>query len=198
MNLLTYNSHLEGAGKTTVAEKAVELNNVKLGEESKSSISCLDLDVCVPQWMKDNFSKGMYPTLEQRKEFAISACDYVDDQLGNGKMQQVLSVVISFSFVNTDLREIFRSRFPHAKWVLIDTSERDAQKRIDEREGHFYSGQTKRSDDENADTETPEPASNNEEDNSEWQFAPVDFGHLRLDGLRSVEDNARMVVQLLT
>jgi hypothetical protein len=49
--------------------------------------------------------------------------------------------IISFSFVNTDLRNVFRQRFPHAQWVLMDTTEMEAQRRIEQRQGHFFKGQ---------------------------------------------------------
>merc|ERR1711924_122109 len=52
----------------------------------------------------------------------------------------LLSVIVSFSFVNTDLRDIFRSRFPNAEWILIETGQEECNKRINERKGHFYKG----------------------------------------------------------
>ena len=67
-----------GAGKTTVANAAVE----KL-QTSNDNITCLglDLDVCVPQWMRDNFANGIYPTLEERNRFANECCQYVTHEL---------------------------------------------------------------------------------------------------------------------
>lgn len=47
-------------------------------------------------------------------------------------------VIISFSFVNTDLRIAFRDAFPDAHWILIETSDDLAKERISKREGHFY------------------------------------------------------------
>ena len=90
--------------------------------------------------MRDNFAKGVYPTLDERNAFAETAADHVEacvaDQ-GDDK-----PCVISFSFVNEDLRCSFRNRFPLARWVLVDTSEDDAAERIARREGHFYKGPT--------------------------------------------------------
>ena len=264
-----------GAGKTTVAEKARELypHTVVPGTSLSSSlpsasssssisnarIQCLDLDVCVPQWMRDNFSKGIYPTLKQRQAFATSACDYIDDELrklsapgagatdpvgavgavneddngtmGEEKVQvhkivpKKIPVLISFSFVNTDLRDVFRSRFPDATWILMDTSDSEAQDRIHQREGHFYKGHnsnsnsssySKNHDDppaagheheqEGAEGSTPaEPkpsdATRKDDDddveNSEWFFAPVSFQHVILDGLNPVDENARKVIDIL-
>jgi len=182
-----------GAGKTTVSEKAVEL----LLETNNGLVTCLDLDVCVPQWMKDNFVKGMYPTLEQRKEFAVGACNYVDEKLE--AMRQSDKVIVSFSFVNTDLREDFRARFPRAKWVLVDTSDDTAQDRINQREGHFYKGAPPSEAGSNSqhDEHEKNEKDKSETDNTEWNFAPVDFDHILLDGLQSVEANAKQVIQVL-
>ena len=57
-----------GAGKSTLASAA-----------TKNANNCLllDLDVCVSNAMRENFSKGIYPTSRQRVEFMNSACDYV-------------------------------------------------------------------------------------------------------------------------
>lgn len=152
----------------------------------------LDLDVCVPQWMRDNFAKGLYPTLEERTAFAESACDYVEESI---KQQDAallerhqLGVIISFSFVNTDLRDTFRIRFPEAEWFLVDTSEDEASERIRRREGHFYNGKV-------------EPATEEEVklkplgDNDDWNFAPVTFPHTVLDGTQTIKHNAARVAQ---
>jgi energy-coupling factor transporter ATP-binding protein EcfA2 len=45
-----------GSGKSTIADAAAEL----LKEEGRSILR-VDLDECVPQWMRDNFSHGIYP-----------------------------------------------------------------------------------------------------------------------------------------
>lgn len=182
-----------GAGKTTVADAAVELL------EDDEDIYCigLDLDVCVPQWMKDNFAKGIYPNLKQREAFALECCYYVEKQLGDnqGKHMGKLASVISFSFVNTDLRDVFRSRFPHAQWLLIDTNETEAIRRINTREDHFYKGEK----DNNGKKEEidAQPDGPEDVDNSEWNFAPVAFDHVLLDGSQTVETNANRVVELL-
>jgi gluconate kinase len=155
-----------GAGKTTVAEKAVDLANC--------NPLLVDLDVCVPQWMKDNFAKGIYPSLQERQEFALSACDHVEECRQEDRAQ-----VVAFSFVNTDLRDTFRLRFPHSIWVLVDTSEGEAQHRIEQRQGHFFKVR---------DQETK---------SSDWEFAPVAFSHTVLEGTALVEDNAKRVVEII-
>ena len=181
-----------GAGKSTVAEKALELYNSHEVESSEptsptSTLHCLDLDVCVPQWMKDNFALGMYPTLDQRREFAVGACNHVDAMLKS--MQTLDKAIVSFSFVNTDLRDVFRSRFPDAKWVLVDTDDTEAQKRINQREGHFYKGAPP--------AEVAKDDVKVEADNSEWNFAKVDFDHILLDGSHTVDENAKQVLDVL-
>ncbi len=102
--------------------------------------------------------------------------------------------------MNTDLRDHFRSRFPQAKWALVDVSDSTAQDRIDKREDHFYKGTPKEEGpktekelfEENQDTAKDEKAVS-----SEWQFAPVDFDHIVLDGLLSIEGNADNLVEVL-
>lgn len=42
--------------------------------------------------------------------------------------------------MNTDLRDVFRSRFLSAMWALVDTNKSEADERIRTREGHFYNG----------------------------------------------------------
>ena len=192
-----------GSGKTTVANKAFEslsLDNNK-NNQHQQCIE-LDLDVCISQEMKDNFGRGIYPSLKERNVFASGACDYVEKQLDEKllkcqqqKQQQKdfnLSAIISFSFVNTDLRDIFRERFPKAEWILIDTTEEECTKRINEREGHFYKGDTpdKKKKEEEVDTTT-----NEEKDMSEWEFNPVTFPHIILDGNDPIDDNANNVVK---
>ena len=190
-----------GAGKTTISNAAFE----KIQNNKTKSNPCilLDLDVCVPSWMKDNFAKGIYPTLEQRKEFALSACDYVDEEINKMRLKcndgSEMLILVSFSFVNTDLRDHFRSRFPHAKWALVDVNDFIAQERIDSREGHFYKGdpsaKKKEIKQDSLKTEGKEPTKTS--DNSEWNFAPVDFNHTTLDGLASIEENSDHVMKIL-
>ncbi len=185
-----------GAGKSTVADAAV----AKL-ECTETDIRCLglDLDVCVPTWMRDNFAKGIYPTLKERETFAMDCCDYVEAQVKKHCDDSIIAemaTIVSFSFVNTDLRDVFRSRFPDAKWVLIDTKENEATRRINMREGHFYKG--KMGDGmEKAVEKVESDAGSTYEENSDWNFAPVTFDHVLLDGTRSVEENANRVVQVL-
>ena len=77
--------------------------------------------------MRDNFAQGIYPTLAERQAFASDAADYVRTE-SDGK-RRVLCVV-SFSFVNDDLRDSFRERFPDATWALVDASDAFAGERI--------------------------------------------------------------------
>jgi hypothetical protein len=160
---------------------------------SESCIRCLglDLDVRIPQWMKDNFAKGIYPTLQQRIDIAKVFCDYVEEKCQEEK-ERTDSTLVSFSFVNTDLRDVFRERFPHAEWVLVDTSEEEANYRISQREGHFYVGKTSGE----KDTEQEESKEDDQE-NSEWDFAPVEYPHDILNGDDPVETNAKLVSDIV-
>ncbi len=111
--------------------------------------------------------------------------------------------VVSFSFVNTDLRTVYRTRFPHAEWILMDVSEQEASKRINERKGHFYKGVKPREEigkesvsitqdrTEESNAETEECCNNN------WKFAEVDFFHEVLDGKDAVETNGDKIFELI-
>jgi energy-coupling factor transporter ATP-binding protein EcfA2 len=207
-----------GAGKTTVADCAIQLlveqnaNSQQLSGSTSSTGVCpvgLDLDVCVPQWMRDNFSAGIYPTLEQRNEFALSCCDHVELsllQFENEKQQandpRLMAGVVSFSFVNTDLRDVFRARFPLATWVLVDTADEEAKLRIEQREGHFYKGKTDASLSSGEITEAKKEEApdspDSDKDNSDWDFAPVTFHHVLLNGYDPIEKNAEKVAKILT
>jgi len=205
-----------GSGKTTVATKAYDILFQTLfvnQKKGRSVMQCkplhLDLDVCVTPQMRDNFGQGIYPTIDERKVFAINACKYVDEQIvqqQNGdKRRRTTSVIISFSFVNTDLRDIFRTHFPTADWILIDTTEKECTKRIQERKDHFYKGELSNGKtktktriktiiDDDDSTATKAMVDNDSENNDDWKFAPVDFPHTILDGDNSIDDNAKMIV----
>jgi gluconate kinase len=160
-----------GAGKSTVADMVV-----KRLQDRRIPVLGLDLDVCVSPQMRDNFRKGVYPTLAERRQFAQEACDYVENEMRRSSSAHV--AIVSFSFVNTDLREIYRERFPHADWILVDTSEQEANQRIAKRLGHFYKGGLMESGDGLAS-----------------RFAPVTFPHAVLSGTDSMERNADKVLR---
>jgi len=154
-----------GAGKSTIAERLVA--------HPDANAYNLDLDVCVPPWMRDNFAKGVYPTLAERQAFASDAADYVV----TASAGKCACCVVSFSFVNVDLRDSFRERFPDATWALVDAPDALAGERISQRDGHFYD---------------PPPAKGDE-----WLFAPVSFDHLVLDATRPVEENVAKLLPLV-
>ena len=154
-----------GAGKSTIAERLVA--------HPDANAYNVDLDVCVPQRMRDNFAKGVYPTLAERQAFASDAADYVRTESAG----KDACCVVSFSFVNVDLRDSFRGRFPDATWALVDASDALAGERIASRDGHFYN---------------PPPAKGDE-----WLFAPVAFDHLVLDATSPVEENVAKLLPLV-
>ena len=45
-----------GSGKTS-------LSNAVIKTFSEAQCFALDLDVCVPPWMRENFARGIYPTV---------------------------------------------------------------------------------------------------------------------------------------
>ena len=151
-----------GAGKSTIAERLV-------AHPDADGAYNVDLDVCVPQRMRDNFAKGIYPTLAERQAFASDAAEYVTTESAG----KDACCVVSFSFVNDDLRE----RFPDATWALVDASDALAGERIASRDGHFYN---------------PPPARGDE-----WRFAPVEFEHLVLDAMKPVEENVARLLSLV-
>lgn len=185
---LTHAYRSPGAGKTTISESAVRTLN------SASNVDVLyeDLDVCVPQWMRENFGRRVYPTLHQRNEFMKTACQHVENSMAEKKETirdgRRLVVIVSFSFVNTDLRDGFRSHFPDATWILIDSDEVLASERIAAREGHFYKNAEK--------SRSGEDASSSEE-NSQWEFKQVSFDHVALDGRDTIESNTMKIVRLV-
>ena len=154
-----------GAGKSTIAEQLIA--------HPDANAYNVDLDVCVPQWMRDNFARGIYPTLVERQAFASDAADYVT----TASAGKDACCVVSFSFVNDDLRDSFRTRFPGATWALVDASDALAGERISQRDGHFYD---------------PPPAKGDE-----WLFAPVEFEHVVLDATSPVEENVAMLLPLV-
>ena len=121
------------------------------------------------------------------------------DQSGN----KTLVVIISFSFVNTDMRVEFRNRFPHSEWILVDTSKDVAEERIVSREDHFYKGSGGTADAKNDQEEintnkTKEDSDTSDKDNSEWEFKPVDYPHVILDGNDEVATNAQKIVDVIS
>ena len=173
--------------------------------------------------MQDNFSKGLYPTLAERAEFMKEASTYVDNKIKTAQQQQEVStkplnVIISFSFVNTDLRVAFRDTFPNAQWILVDTNKQTAEERILTREGHFYKNAETSTKEENDTTNSNEKEDDtkvndinddddldydddddddNDKSNSEWEFQPVNFPHVILDGGDAVEKNAKQIVECI-
>jgi len=194
-----------GAGKTTISRAAVRSLGDG-GDGGRHRLLHLDLDVCVPRWMRENFSKGIYPTPQQRAEFISAACDHVREEIAsaakdNGDVRNPLVTIVSFSFVNTDLRAAYRVAFPHARWILVDTDERLCEERISAREGHFYKnapndGQGEDDDDGAAETGRGRGGGEADDDeNSEWEFRPVDFPHVALDGRDAAEANAARIAE---
>ena len=154
-------------------------------------------------YLQDNFAKGMYPTLAERSSFISNACDYVSEKINSAQNEnqphkKALVPIISFSFVNTDLRIEFRKRFPDSVWILVDTSKELAEERILSREDHFYkgSGGSKHEEGEHA-TKAVESSDTDDKDNSEWEFKPVDFPHVILDGNDEVASNAKKIVDVI-
>lgn len=138
----------------------------------------VDLDICITEEMKANFAQGVYPTIEERAKFMHSACNYLAEQIASSSMKRCL---VSFSFVNEDLRRIFRDKFHQANWLLLNTPDDEAESRIEKREGHFYKVY---------------PRVEGKQGN-EWNFDPVLFDHTVLNGMDSVQINAKKIVDAL-
>jgi hypothetical protein len=102
------------------------------------------------------------------------------------------------------MRVEFRNRFPHSEWILIDTSKDLAEERILSREDHFYKGSGSSSADGEQNVEEDDPATKAkgssdtpDEDNSEWEFKPVDYPHVILDGNDEVATNAQKIADVI-
>ena len=167
-----------GSGKSTITNELVK-------EMGDACIS-IDLDVCIPQQLKDDLAKGIYPKSDERIKFMNMACDYVDDYL-NGKINcnEINYKVISFSFVNNDMRNVFRHRYPDATWILIDTPSNIAEIRIEERKGHFYKGPPK------------EIVNLYKEKSNDWEFDDVEFTHIKIDGAMDLPYNTNKIKSIL-
>ena len=209
-----------GAGKTTIAKVVIKM--IQYNNDSHNSIIHHDLDDYIPDWMKTNFIKGIYPTVSQRALFIEGACDrisLVKDHPVNVTAAAAATessvVVVSFSFVNDDIRIIYRRRFPNAIWILVDVNDDLASERILMRRGHFYkrvceieggdeysnaNAETKNDDDDDDDDNDDDDDDDDDDDGrkeDEWDFQEVPFDHVILNGEESVEVNARRVVDLI-
>jgi gluconate kinase len=137
---------------------------------------------------------------QDKYHWSINDGDDYDSSATNSNTQTIVTIV-SFSFVNTDLRTVFRQRFPHANWVLINTTETEAQRRIEQRQGHFYKGkqqqhvqvepndpiqyETTKTTMKDMTTGTKQQNDDHDNNNSDWEFAPVTFDHVVLPGTDS-------------
>jgi hypothetical protein len=151
--------------------------------------------------IKDNFAKGIYPTLQQRKSFIIDAHRYIEEEIKQSTSNQDLSlvVIVAFSFVNPDMRVTFREFYPKSEWILVNTTQDVAEERILARQGHFYKSTGPKDDDEStgAINDTNCDKDNTEKDNSEWLFHPVDFPHTVLDGCDAIDKNALRIIETI-
>lgn len=148
-----------GAGKDAVGEQV---------RNRLADLEQIDLDVLRSDKMKLDLNAGIWPTHEERLEFAHRAAAHVKYETESKQLRRAL---ITFSFVNTDMREIFRETFGvQLQWFLLNTDDETARQRIKERKGHFYTNWE-----------------------GEWKFEDVDFHHTPLDGNASTETNGRIV-----
>ena len=115
---------------------------------------------------------------------------------------------MSFSFVNEDLRNFFRVRFPSARWFLVDTDVETAGRRIRARSGHFYKivdGVSCGGDGNRGDGKKTKGGDKNAESlsgsdhlpSSEWNFAPVKFPHVRLDGMAPIVEHVTKIIECI-
>lgn len=140
----------------------------------------------------------MYPTLKlkERAGFISDACSHVKSEINQKKTSKMI-IIVSFSFVNTDLRTAFRDAFPRAQWILVDTDKNLAEERISAREGHFYKAESSSTNSDDEVTNSCDDSKCANEDNSDWEFRPVDFPHTALDGCDTVEANAKRIVECI-
>jgi gluconate kinase len=187
---------IPGAGKTTVARLAIERLTSRSGFH-ESSLIWLDLDCCVSQSLKDNFARGVYPTLQEREEFARTVCVHINEQC---MLRCAKCALVSFSFVNVDLRDKFREGFPDSTWILLNTSESIAEERMKQRKDHFYKGKGHATENGRKSLVSSLDISRNDKsraDNSDWTFAPVTFSHSVLNGEDLPDANADRIVEIV-
>ena len=88
----------------------------------------------------------------------------------------------------------------------MNTNKHIAEERITRREGHFYKGTNNAcTNDTGKDSDLSHNKSENKRnsdvvensDNNEWEFQPVDFNHIVLDGCDTISNNARRIVELI-
>jgi len=170
-----------GSGKSTVAATAIN---------SLSNCFGVDLDICVFRNTCTNFEQGIHrsPTLEQRLVFAQKACDFLAARIREGCSAGHTICIVTFSFVDTSTRNSFRSRFPAARWILMDTHEIVASQRLAARKKKCSKAWVLTQNLDRGKTQSRGP---------EWGFAPVLFEHTRLDGLVAVDVNAAVVAALV-
>lgn len=181
-----------GSGKSTLSGMA---------SQKLKDCATIDLDVCVTNEMKENFDKGIYPSHEERGnilyimhpgynqitfiihsllfivQFMENACKYLEEKICSRKSSST-SCLVSFSFVNDDMRQVFRKKFKTARWILYDTPNDIAEDRIAKRQGHFYKGA---------------PAGHKKERRGEWEFEKIHFNHQRIDGTKELQGNADLL-----
>lgn len=102
------------------------------------------------------------------------------------------------------MRIIFREQYRQSQWVLVHTKPDVAEERILARQGHFYKGANAEAagastGDDCANGNDPKDGSNKSDsrDNSEWEFQPVEFPHVVLDGCDSITENAKHIVKVI-
>ena len=81
----------------------------------------------------------------------------------------------------------------------LHNSKELAEERILSREDHFYkgSGGSTHEESDPTTTQTVESGDTDDKDNSEWEFKPVDFPHVVLDGNDEVTTNAQKIVDVI-
>jgi len=68
----------------------------------------------------------------------------------------------------------------------VNTPEEESQKRIAARQGHFYHGVNS--------SESQTSNTINKENINDWQFDPITFSHISLDGFDPIQNNSDKVV----
>jgi hypothetical protein len=104
--------------------------------------------------------------------------------------KNISKCIVSFSFVNNDMRCIFREKFPSSKWILLDTSDEIVSLRISQRKGHFYDGEVVDK------MKNIHMYNTYKVDNLESNFEAIDYDHFIINGEDPIEFNVNKILKI--
>ena len=113
---------LPGSGKTVVSDIIAD----RLGWLR------YDMDSAIPENVKSRIQEGGINTEKERDETINKMISDVE------KLLEKNSVVLSCSLIKEKHRRLVKSRIPASILVHLDVRQKELEKRLDERKGHFF------------------------------------------------------------